>query len=212
MLTKPWAFVLVAAAAGCSPTQQPNPAHTSPSTGAHQTTTAPALREYTELLACYDPGGKVAKTRSTIRKTRAYSEYEEQEVYRDVRYDTNGYTLKIPNGSYHVLLSFCEIQGYRPGQRVFGVKVQGMPFIDRLDIAAKVGQNTAYRVKSPDVKVSDGLLRIEFVRIVGSPCVAAMSIGGRMDGDGSPDPFNIYFQHINCGGPSFRGYYADFGM
>ena len=170
----------------------------------------PRLKQYTAHFGCYDPGGKTVRTTAKIRGTRNYSEYEEQEVYQDIRCDTDGYTLELPNGTYHVYLKFCEIEHGGGGQRVFGIKVQGQSVKQRLDIFAAVGKNTAYEVKSPDVVVTNGLLKIEFVRIVGSPCIAAMSVGGTMDGAGEA-VLRTFFQHINCGGGSFRGYYADFG-
>ena len=129
-------------------------------------------------FGCYDPGGKTARTAAKIKGTKKYSEHEEQEVYQDIRYDTDGYRLKVPNGSYHVELKFCEIQHSATGNRVFGIKVQGRQVVQRLDIYAKVGKNTAYEVLSPEVKVLDGVLRVQFVRVVGSPCIAAMSVGG----------------------------------
>jgi Malectin domain len=170
----------------------------------------PGLKQYGPHFGCYDPGGKTMQTTAKIKGTRKYSEYEEQEIYRDVRCDTDGYTLKVPNGTYHVELKFSEIEHAAVGRRVFGINIQGQRIKQRLDIFAAVGKNTAYEVRSPDVIVTNGLLKIEFARIVGSPCIAAMSIGG--DIAGAKDAVQrVFYQHINCGGGSFRGYYADFG-
>jgi len=116
----------------------------------------------------------------------------------------------VPNGTYHVELKFCEIEHAAVGRRVFGIEVQGRPVKRSLDIFAAVGKNTAYEVRSPDVTVTNGLLKIEFVRIVGSPCIAAMSVGGTVDG-ASDAVLRTFYQHINCGGGQFRGYCADFG-
>lgn len=166
---------------------------------------------FTKSFGCFDPGGKTAKTTAEISRTRDYSEYDEQEVYQDARFDTGGYTLKIPNGKFHVELKFCEIQHAAIGQRVFEVKVQGRTLAPRLDIFAEVGKNRAYGLRSPDVIVTNGLLKIEFVRVVGSPCIAAMSIGGDIDG-ATNSVQRVFYQHINCGGGGFRGYYSDYGM
>jgi hypothetical protein len=171
---------------------------------------APALVQYTEHFGCYDPGGKTLKTTSKVKGTRAYSEHDDQKVYQDIRYDTDGYTLKVPNGTFHVELKFCEIQHDAVGQRIFGVKVQGQPVIARLDIFARVGKYTAYQLRSPDVIVTNGLLKIQFVRVVGSPCIAALSVGG--DIAGAPNAVQrVFYQHINCGGGTYAGYEADFG-
>jgi hypothetical protein len=77
--------------------------------------------------------------------------------------------------------------------------------VDRLDIFSLVGKNKAYQVKSPDVKVTKGLLRIQFPRIIGSPCIAAISIAGVVDG--ARDAVErMFFQHIDAGG------HGDYGM
>jgi hypothetical protein len=177
---------------------------------AERATAGDGLKMYSPHFGCYDPGGKTARTTAKIKGTKKYSEYEEQEIYQDVRYDTDGYRLKVPNGTYHVELKFCEIQHALAGQRVFGIKVQGQKVQQHLDIFATVGKDTAYEVRSPDVKVTDGVLKIEFVRVVGSPCIAAMSVGGDIAGAENAVQ-RVFYQHINCGGGSFRGYYADFG-
>lgn len=171
----------------------------------------PKVQRYTDHFACRDPGGRSIKTSARIKGTRAFTEHEEQEVYRDLRCDMGAYVLEIPNGKYHVELKFCEIEHQAAGQRVFGVKVQGIPVIDRLDIFQKVGRNRAFQVRSADVRVTEGLLRIEFTRVIGFPCIAAISVGGDIDG-ATNSVERIFYQHINCGGPSFRGYYADFGF
>lgn len=171
---------------------------------------APRLKQYSAHFGLFDPGGKPARTTAKIKGTKKYSEYKEQEVYQDVRYDTDGYTFKVPNGTYHAELKFCEIQHHAVGQRIFGVKVQGQVVTDRLDIFAKVGKNTAYQLISAQVKVTNGLLKIEFVRVVGSPCIAALSVGGEIDGAQNAVQ-RAFYHHINCGGDSFSGYEADFG-
>ena len=45
-----------------------------------------------------------------------------------------GYRIDVPNGDYTVTLKFCEPHYKEKGKRVFGVKLQGKPVIERLDI------------------------------------------------------------------------------
>lgn len=166
---------------------------------------------YDGSFGCYDPGGTVFRTSARIKGTRKYSDYEEEDIYRDVRVGMKAYRLTLPNGNYHARLKFCELQYASVGQRVFGVRVQGVTVTNRLDIVAAVGKNTAYQLCSPDVKVTNGVLVIEFDHITGEPCIAAMSIGGTVDGS-EPEKMRTFYQHVNCGGKDFRGYYADFGL
>jgi hypothetical protein len=77
----------------------------------------------------------------------------------------DSYVFKIPNGTYRVHLKFAEIEKSTIGQRIFGIELQGETVVERLGIFAQVGKNQAYRLDSQDVLVSDGLLRLEFVRI-----------------------------------------------
>ena len=144
---------------------------------------------------------------STERKmegTLAYSEHEEEEVYRTVRCDTDGYTFVIPNGKYRAVLKFSEIEHDAVGKRVFEVAVHNQSIVTNLDVFAEVGKDRAYQVLSPRMDVLDGEFPITFVREKGSPCISAISIGGTtVDG-------RAFYQHVNCGGPDFRGYYADY--
>ena len=61
--------------------------------------------------------------------------------YQTVRFNTGGYRLDVPNGSYSVTLKFVEPAYDRKGVRVFGAKLQGKQVIEGLDIFAKVGKN-----------------------------------------------------------------------
>ena len=171
----------------------------------------PVLVQYNETFGCYDPGGTSIWTPAHIKGARKYDEYGFEDTYKDVRVGMSTYRLKVPNGKYHAILSFCEIQHNAHGQRVFGIKIQGMTVTNRLDIFAVVGKNTAYQIKSPDVPVTNSCLVIEFDRIVGEPCVAALSIGGYM-ADRTVGFDGTFFQHINCGGRIFEGYNPDFGF
>jgi len=163
------------------------------------------LHRFSESLACADPGGSIITVDRRIEGTLQYSEYEQEEVYRTVRENTEGYTFSIPDGRYRVELKFCELEHDAAGKRVFDVMVLNQSIITNLDIFAEVGKDRAYQVTSPRMDVPDGKLTIKFVRKMGSPCIAAISIGGETaDGRG-------YYQHINCGGLGFRGFYADYG-
>lgn len=136
-------------------------------------------------------GGKFAGTRAKIAGAA------DPTVYQSVRYDVEAYHLDVPNGSYTVTLRFVEPAYKEPGKRVFGVKLQGRPVIDQLDLFAKVGANRALDYTFKDVAVADGRMTIDFVRIVEHPCIAAIEIAGSVT------------RKINCGGPAYRDFQAD---
>lgn len=123
---------------------------------------------------------------------------EDDTLYQTVRYNMNAYHLKVPNGEYKVTLQFCEPHYNEAGKRVFGVELQGKRVIDKLDVFAKVGKNKALDYKFEDVKITNGLLDISFVKAVEFPCIAAIVVEGQS-----------CIRKINCGGPAYKDYESD---
>ena len=130
------------------------------------------------------PGNRIADT-------------EDAPLYQTVRYGVSAYHLPLPKGTYTVTLKFCEPHYKEAGARVFGVKLQDKPVIDKLDIFAKVGQNRALDYTFKDVAVSNGWLDIEFVPEVEFPSIAAIVAEGPAT------------KKVNCGGPAYKDYAAD---
>jgi hypothetical protein len=123
---------------------------------------------------------------------------EDDPLYQTVRYNMDAYRLKVPNGKYKVTLQFCEPHYNEAGKRVFGIKLQGKTVIDKLDVYAKVGKNRALDYTFDDVKVTNDLLDITFVKIVEFPCIAAIVVEGQS-----------CMRKVNCGGPVYKDYEAD---
>jgi hypothetical protein len=123
---------------------------------------------------------------------------EDLPLYQFVRYGMGSYRIPIPDGEYSVVLRFNEPAYNAPGKRVFGVKVQGLPVIEKLDIFAKVGQNAAFDLTYPGIHVTGGALRVDFVPIVEYPCIAAIEVRGA-----------DVTRKINCGGPAYKDFEAD---
>ena len=138
-------------------------------------------------------GGNVAAfPNSSIADT------EDDTLYQTVRWDVSAYRFKVPNGKYKVTLQFCEPHYNEAGKRVFGVEIRGKQVIDKLDIFAKVGKNRALDYTFEDIKVTNGLLDISFVKTVEFPCIAAIIVEG-----------DSCIRKINCGGPAYKDYEAD---
>jgi hypothetical protein len=123
---------------------------------------------------------------------------EDDTLYQTVRWDVSAYRFKVPNGKYKVKLQFCEPYYNEAGKRVFSVELQGKRVIDKLDVFAKVGKNKALDYTFEDVKVTNGLLDISFIKAVEFPCIAAIVVQGES-----------CIRKINCGGPVYKDYEAD---
>jgi len=128
----------------------------------------------------------------------AIADTEEDPLYQHVRYNLSAYRLPAPNGSYTVTLKFCEPHYAEAGRRVFGVKLQGKPVIEHLDIFAKVGKDRALDYTFKDVTVANGWLDIEFVPETEFPSIAAFAVEG-----------TGFAKKINCGGEAYKDYAAD---
>ncbi|MBM4018140.1 MAG: hypothetical protein FJ288_07385 [Planctomycetes bacterium] len=119
-------------------------------------------------------------------------------LYQTVRYDVAAYRLRLPDGRYAVTLKFCEPHYKEAGKRVFGVRIQGRPVVEHLDVFAKAGANRALDCTFKDVEVKGGWVEIEFVPETEFPCIAAIAVEG---------PGGV--RKINCGGPAYKDYAAD---
>ena len=129
-------------------------------------------------------------------------------MYQSVRYALQCYDLFIPNGTYTVTLKFNEPFYGQAGQRVFGVKVQGRQVIDGLDIFARVGKNKAMDLSFEGVKVTDGVLKIDFIPQTEYPWIAGIAVEGKTDAS-AQSPSKAYVRKINIGGGKYKDYEAD---
>ena len=129
-------------------------------------------------------------------------------VYQNVRYNLDGYSLFVPDGTYTVTLQFTEPAYAAVGKRVFGAAIQGCQVITNLDIFARVGQNKALDFSFPDIVVTNGTLRIAFTPEVEYPCIAGVVVDGKTRGNNQL-PGEPFSRKINCGGEKVADYEAD---
>jgi alpha-tubulin suppressor-like RCC1 family protein len=98
-------------------------------------------------------------------------------IYRTERYGMSSFAYDVPNGIYAVYLHFAEtyagITG--PGQRVFGVNVEGVA-IDNIDIFAQAGGRNRALVKAVLVAVADGRLNMSFSASVNNAAINGIEI------------------------------------
>ena len=126
------------------------------------------------------------------------AETEDAPLYQDVRYDLSAYHLSVPRARCDVTLKFCEPNYNEPGKRVFGVKLQDRQVLEHLDIVAKVGKDHALDYTFTNIVITNGWLDIEFTREVEFPAIAAIVVTAQ-----------DFVRKINCGGPAYKDYAAD---
>ena len=156
-------------------------------------------------------GGAVASFGAPVEGT------ELDPVYQTVRYDVKGYDLALPNGRYRVTLQFNEPAYDAPGKRAFGVVLQGRKVIDRLDLFARAGKNRAQDFVFDDIEVTDGWLKLGFLKDIASQLIGA----DKAEAEGKYIEFpciaGIVAEgpqktlKVNCGGPAWNDYVADPG-
>lgn len=146
-----------------------------------------------ELVRAGPVGGRHARF-----PNRAIADTEEDPIYQSVRYNVSAYRLLAPNGLYTVTLKFCEPHYKQAGKRVFSVKLQEQLVVEHLDIFARVGQDRALDFTWTNVAVTNGWLHIEFVPETEYPSIAGLVISNA-----------AFVTRINCGGPAWGGYAAD---
>jgi len=113
------------------------------------------------------------------------------------------YDVLVPGGTYTVTLTFAERPEIRPGERVFGVRLQGKPVLEHLDLARDHRQPPAKFIFR-GVDDPEGHILIDFVRERGEPAIAAIEIEGTTKVGSTP-----YARRINCGGSAMGDFEAD---
>jgi len=128
---------------------------------------------------------------------------EDQAVYQSCRFNMDSYHLTVPNGSYKVRLRFAEYNYDKPGERVFGIKIQGVQLAEGIDIFARVGKDKALDLVYDDIKVDDNMFVVEFTKEKGRGLICAIEIEGQTD---NSEPFT---RKMNCGALAYKDYEAD---
>lgn len=97
-------------------------------------------------------------------------------IYQTERYGPLQYQFPVPNGMYTVKLHFAEICFSKPGQRVFGVAINGQPALGNFDIVAEAGGPNIALDKTIPVWVTDGQITIELIPLIENPKISGLEI------------------------------------
>ena len=126
---------------------------------------------------------------------------EDDALYQSVRYNLDAYRFRVPDGRYTVTLKFCEVAYDTPGARVFDVSIEGRRVIEGLDIFREAGKNKALDKTFENIPVGDGVLDVDFGKVVEFPAVAAVEVAG--------EGLRL---RVNCGGDAYKDWAEDAGV
>ncbi len=106
------------------------------------------------------------------------------------------YRVRVPSGTYFVMLMMSENYFTAAGKRLFDIAVQGNVVEKNLDIFAKMGKAVQYQKIIPNVVVKEGILDIHFMSLVDNAVINGISIiqlstGMNGTGEKTPERWNI---------------------
>jgi beta-glucanase (GH16 family) len=103
---------------------------------------------------------------------------QDSALFKSYRFGDLEIQKPIPNGDYEIIFKFAEPKESNVGDRVFDVYAQGQLVIDELDVKlARDGKDKSALVRAiNNVKVTDGLLNLEFKASKGEAILNALIV------------------------------------
>jgi hypothetical protein len=101
---------------------------------------------------------------------------DEPDIYRTQMSGLVRYRVRVPDGLYKTTLMFAENQLTSGGQRVFHVSVEDREVARNVDVLNRAGANTAYTILADSVEVSDGILEVHLMSVVGETMLSGLVI------------------------------------
>lgn len=133
---------------------------------------------------------------------------EYQYLINTQRYNLKGYRINIPNGTYKITFLFSETKYDEKGKRVFDISVEGRKLLSDIDIYGLVGRDTLCCITTPEFRVDDFLLNIDFTPKKGETFLSAFIIEGETD-DVNQIKGEHYKRSIDVGGGLYMDFEAD---
>jgi beta-galactosidase len=125
----------------------------------------------------YAPGGFgfVGGTPTQFDKDLAITNTAETPLYFTFRSGMSAYRFDVPDGAYDVTLMFAEPSA-KPGERVFGVSVNGAALASRLDLSATYGIARAATYTTSVSATGGAGITVNFTPIQGQAIVNAIRV------------------------------------
>lgn len=118
----------------------------------------------------YFNGGKVGSTNEPISATNS------DVLFQSERFGEFGYQLQVDDGVYRIELHFAEQYFTDAQKRIFSMNTEGYKAVDRLDLIATAGHDTAHTVVQDGIQITDGVLNIDAISNTENPTLAAITV------------------------------------
>jgi beta-galactosidase len=122
--------------------------------------------------------GYVGGTPTMFDKDLAITSTPQPPLYFTYQEGLSSYKLDVPDGDYEVELLFAEPSA-RPGERVFGVTVNGRPIVENLDLSATHGVARAVTYPARATATGGAGITVQFVPVKGKPILNAIHVRKR---------------------------------
>ncbi|HKP70055.1 MAG TPA: glycoside hydrolase family 2 TIM barrel-domain containing protein, partial [Pyrinomonadaceae bacterium] len=101
---------------------------------------------------------------------------DDDAIFQTMREGPSSYTFAVPAGRYEIELRFAEPKFKTAGERVFGVKINGEMFADRLDVFAATGYMTQLTRRTNATVTGTTGITIDFLPIKNQPIVSGIRV------------------------------------
>jgi len=98
-------------------------------------------------------------------------------LYQTMQEGLTAYRFDVPAGKYEIELMFAETKFETAGKRIFDVNINGIAFLNKLDLAATPGPFRPFS-RSTTVETKTGIV-IDFVAVTGNPVISGIRITRR---------------------------------
>ena len=117
-------------------------------------------------------------TGGTIGQIETIKGSQDAALYRTYREGDIKIQRAIADGTYDITFHFAEPRQFGAGERVFSAYAEGLQVIENIDVMlSRDGKvESALTVTTPNVKVSDGELNIEFEASADEPMLSALVV------------------------------------
>ncbi|MCL4464729.1 MAG: malectin domain-containing carbohydrate-binding protein [Chloroflexi bacterium] len=113
---------------------------------------------------------------STLTSASAIAGTDDDALYQTERYGAFSYALPMPNGEYTLTLKFAELYCTSANCRKFNVAVEGATVLQDFDVFAAAGGRFIAHDRTFTVNVSDGVLNLQFSKVVADATVQGIQV------------------------------------